>query len=69
MHIAEKHACLMSIDHILNNRRIDDGNFDATVATRRSASADRIARRQFQVGGQPVSRTQAIRNDVTAAAL
>ena len=22
MHIAEKHACLMNIDHILNNRRL-----------------------------------------------
>ena len=31
MHIAEKHACLMNIDHILNNRRIHDGNFAATV--------------------------------------
>jgi len=31
MHIGEKHACVMNIDHILNRRRIDDGNFAATV--------------------------------------
>ena len=31
MHIAEKQACLMNIDQILNNRRIHDGNFAATV--------------------------------------
>jgi len=30
------------------------------IATRRPASADRTARRQFQATGQPVSRTQAI---------
>ena len=29
------------------------------MATRRPASADRTARRQFQANGQPVSRTQA----------
>ena len=29
------------------------------ISTRRSASADRTARRQFQATGQPVSRTQA----------
>ena len=33
--------------------------FWATVCTRRPASADRTARRQFQATGQPVSRTQA----------
>jgi len=37
--------------------------------TRRPASADRTARRQFQATGQPVSRTQEWRNDVTGAAL
>jgi len=31
MHIAEKHACLMNIDQILNNRRMHDRNFAATV--------------------------------------
>ena len=31
MHIAEKHACLMNIDHILNNRRIHYRNFAAKV--------------------------------------
>ena len=31
MHIVEKHACLMYIDQILNNRRIHDGNFAATA--------------------------------------
>ena len=31
MHIAEKQACLMNIDQILNNRRIHDRNFAATV--------------------------------------
>ena len=38
-----------------------------TTPTRRPASADRTACRQFQATGQPVSRTQAC--DVTAAAL
>ena len=37
--------------------------------TRRPASADRTARRQFQATAQPVSRTQASDNDATAAAL
>ena len=31
MHIAEKHAYVMNIDQILNNRRIHDGNFAATA--------------------------------------
>jgi len=31
MHIAEKQACLMNIDQILNNRRKNDRNFDATL--------------------------------------
>ena len=31
VHIAEKHACLMNIDQILNNRRIHEGNFAVTA--------------------------------------
>ena len=31
MHIVEKHACLMNIDQILNNRRIHEGSFAATA--------------------------------------
>ena len=31
MHIVEKQACLMNIHQILNNRRIHDRNFAATV--------------------------------------
>ena len=31
MHIVEKHACLMNIDQILNNRRIHEGNFGVTA--------------------------------------
>ena len=35
------------------------GNDSSKLITRRPASADRTARRQFQATGQPVSRTQA----------
>jgi len=31
MRIVEKHACVMNIDQILNNRRIHDGNFTVTA--------------------------------------
>ena len=31
MHIVVKHACLMNIDQILNNRRIHEGNFAVTA--------------------------------------
>jgi len=44
----------------LDNRRVTyHYHFQYTIKTRRPASADRTARRQFQATGQPVSRTQA----------
>jgi len=39
--------------------RVDTRNASIPSCTRRPASADRTARRQFQATGQPVSRTQA----------
>jgi len=40
-------------------QQVEGGTFLRQCITRRVASADRIARRQFQATGQPVSRTQA----------
>ena len=45
--------------HLDNRRLTYHYHFQYTIKTRRPASADRTARRQFQATGQPVSRTQA----------
>ena len=37
----------------------DFGHIEGYILTRRPASADRTARRQFQATGQPMNRTQA----------